>query len=735
MPPIPMADNLPEFKFPDRVYESKYTIYEHSEPAPLDPDTKSKTLSCFQPRISKYVSVSHDAAIEAQADLFGENSIGKVIGGMNAHDGDFTALCAAEALPERIAICSYFIEYAFVHDDVIIDAIPTIQEDIENSDMFKRALGAKNFEALKSLDLTGLKRKHARAKIWSILTQIDSEYAARSQKYWRQWFETAHGMRDANFANLEEYLATRALDCGANWVVGLMGWASGVELTPEEQEDAGPVTYLAYVVLAIVNDIWSWEKEKVVTRQSRGSNPLINCVHMVMQMQGTDEETAKKVTHGIIRKHEEQYCRLRDEYLQKPGLSSSLKKWFQVLEISMAGNALWSVNIIRYHKGVKNPYEGHFNVRSVFGGRDVLQSDRQLRGKENGDTNNNAGPSNAVFQTLTGLDDSIIWKPYEYITSMGSKGFRQHLIEALQMWYMVPHRSLLIISSVATMLHEASLMLDDIQDGSSLRRGKPAVHEIFGVGQTINTACFQINNVLRLLQQISPDAVAIYSEQMAQLYIGQGHDIVWTSHKTIPREEDYFRMVDGKTGGLFVLLYRLMRSEATQNHDLDLGHFMIQMGRCFQIRDDYQNLISRDYMSQRGFCQDLDEGKLSFPFIHAYQSLGSNDTVLTDLLHMRDRKGGLSREAKECILSHIDESGSLDLTQSLLDKLREGLEDMLAGFESCTGQKNWILRSMMLQLEIKRDVDLKKCKGESTWAKVRRVWGGYRDVAWGRELN
>jgi hypothetical protein len=42
--------------------------------------------------------------------------IGKVIGGMNAHTADFTALCAPEALPERIGLCSYFIEYAFVHD-------------------------------------------------------------------------------------------------------------------------------------------------------------------------------------------------------------------------------------------------------------------------------------------------------------------------------------------------------------------------------------------------------------------------------------------------------------------------------------------------------------------------------------------------------------------------------------------------------------------------------------------
>jgi hypothetical protein len=90
--------------------------YKRSNPAPMDAETESKCISCFQPRVSKYVAVSKDAWIECHIDLFGMDKIGKVAGGMNAHTADFTALCAPEALPERIGLCSYFIEYAFVHD-------------------------------------------------------------------------------------------------------------------------------------------------------------------------------------------------------------------------------------------------------------------------------------------------------------------------------------------------------------------------------------------------------------------------------------------------------------------------------------------------------------------------------------------------------------------------------------------------------------------------------------------
>jgi hypothetical protein len=145
-----------------------------------------------------------------------------------------------------------------------------------------------------------------------------------------------------------------------------MGWASGVVLTPEEMEATGPATYLAFVVLGITNDIWSWEKEKRATQKSRGHNPLINAVQMVMHIQNTDEETAKKVVYEIIRTHEEQYCRVRDEYLTHSQTSPAVKKWFQVLELSIAGNALWSIRAIRYHPSAKNPYHVIFRGSSVF---------------------------------------------------------------------------------------------------------------------------------------------------------------------------------------------------------------------------------------------------------------------------------------------------------------------------------------------------------------------------------
>ncbi|KAL3486676.1 putative polyprenyl synthetase [Aspergillus germanicus] len=677
----------------------------------MDAETESKYISCFQPRVSKYVSISKDACIECHIDLFGMDKIGQVTGGMNAHTADFTALCAPEALPERIALCSYFIEYAFVHDDVSVDAVKGVQTCLEGNEALSKALGPERYEDIKAIMEGGLKRKQSRAKIWSALREIDQDYLGRCQSTFKQWYETGQQMRDQTFATLENYLAVRALDCGPNWVVRMMGWASGVELTQEEELETGPVTYLAFVVLAVTNDIWSWEKEKRVTRQSGQSLPLINAVQMVMQTQQVDEEMAKHRVLNIIRQNEEQYCLMRDQYLKRPHTSHSVKRWFQILELSMAGNALWSIHAPRYHLDVRNPYISPSVVPSVFEELHIMQT-------KSDDMN--------AAKTQT-LDDSVLWKPYNYITSLPSKGVRQHLIDALQTWFNVPRSSLAAISGVASLLHEASLMLDDIQDASPLRRGQPAVHEMFGVGQTINSACFCINNALRLIQEISPCAVLIFSEQMAHLYTGQAHDISWAGDKTIPTEEEYFKMVDGKTGALFVLLFRLMQSEATQNRDLDMRNFMNKLGRCFQIRDDYQNLASQEYTSQRGFCQHLDEGKPLFPFIRACHSL-QDSTALMEWFKMRRNGSVALRKVKIYILSQIQGSGSFEYTKELLSHFLHNLENMVRDMESLTGQKNWILQNILVQMRVNEDRAVQK--KENTVDQVLRVWGKYQEIAW-----
>ena len=145
------------------------------------------------------------------------------------------------------------------------------------------------------------------------------------------------------------------------------------------------------------------------------------------------------------------------------------------------------------------------------------------------------------------------------------------------------------------------LRIDDIQDGSQLRRGFPAAQCIFGTAQSINAANYAYFLAQQeLIQLDNPgEAFRIYNEEMLNLHRGQGIELFWRETMTIPTEDEYLLMISNKTGGLFRLAARLMQSASSTTHDILPLTNMI--GLIFQIRDDYSNLCS-DQVSPYPFC-------------------------------------------------------------------------------------------------------------------------------------
>ena len=79
-----------------------------------------------------------------------------------------------------------------------------------------------------------------------------------------------------------------------------------------------------------------------------------------------------------------------------------------------------------------------------------------------------------------------ILEPFQYINQIPGKDFRGLLIDCFQEWLHIPEDKLLVVKDIIRSLHNASLLIDDIEDNSKLRRGVPVAHSIYGVGYTIN---------------------------------------------------------------------------------------------------------------------------------------------------------------------------------------------------------------------------------------------------------
>lgn len=174
--------------------------------------------------------------------------------------------------------------------------------------------------------------------------------------------------------------------------------------------------------------------------------------------------------------------------------------------------------------------------------------------------------SDSSFQgrsTWSPEKEKILSGPYDYLFAHPGKDIRAQLIAAFNEWLSVPAESLEIITKVVGMLHTSSLLIDDVEDSSVLRRGLPVAHSIFGTAQTINSANYVYFCALQELGKLNnPKAINIYTEELLNLHRGQGMDLFWRDTLTCPSEDDYLEMVGNKTGGLFRLAVKLMQAES-----------------------------------------------------------------------------------------------------------------------------------------------------------------------------
>jgi geranylgeranyl diphosphate synthase type 3 len=268
-------------------------------------------------------------------------------------------------------------------------------------------------------------------------------------------------------------------------------------------------------------------------------------------------------------------------------------------------------------------------------------------------------------KTWTDQKEKIIWGPFDYVTSQPGKDFRTQLIASFNSWLDVPADSLEVITKVVGMLHNASLLVDDVEDNSVLRRGLPVAHSIFGTAQTINSANYIYFAALQELQKLkNPKTVTIYMEELINLHRGQGMDLFWRDTLTCPTEEDYLEMVGNKTGGLFRLGIKLMQAESRSL--IDCVELVNLMGLIFQIRDDYMNLSSVEYSKNKGLCEDLTEGKFSFPIIHSIRS----DPTNLQLLNILKQKT-TDEEVKRYAVKYMEGTGTFDYTRQVLAVLIE----------------------------------------------------------------
>jgi geranylgeranyl pyrophosphate synthase len=215
-------------------------------------------------------------------------------------------------------------------------------------------------------------------------------------------------------------------------------------------------------------------------------------------------------------------------------------------------------------------------------------------------------------------------------------------------------------ATIPEVVHNGTLVIDDIEDSSEVRRGKPCTYKIFGVDIAVNAgnAMYYLPLVPLMEQKdkIAPKQLAniyeIYVQEMINLSIGQAMDIAW--HRGLAnadeiKEQDYLQMCAYKTGTLARMAAKIAAVLAGAEGELvkNLGTFAESIGVAFQMQDDILDLTGEEFGKKKGgLGQDITEGKRTLMVIRTLQTAPPEDrNRLIEILNMHPPEQALRDEA------------------------------------------------------------------------------------------
>lgn len=223
-----------------------------------------------------------------------------------------------------------------------------------------------------------------------------------------------------------------------------------------------------------------------------------------------------------------------------------------------------------------------------------------------------------------------------------------------------------------------SIIIDDIEDQSEMRRGKPCLHKIFGQDIAINAGNFLyylplfalIKNRKKFKPETLLKAYELYIKEAANLHFGQATDIYW--HKGKQKEIDekeYLQMCAFKTGCLsrFAAKLAVILSGGSEKLAEKAGKVAEAIGIAFQIQDDILNLTGEEFAKRKGgLGEDITEGKRSLLVIYALKKANKKDRKrLLEILNLHTKDQKLRNEAIEI----IKKTGAIEYAKNLAKKL------------------------------------------------------------------
>jgi octaprenyl-diphosphate synthase len=223
-------------------------------------------------------------------------------------------------------------------------------------------------------------------------------------------------------------------------------------------------------------------------------------------------------------------------------------------------------------------------------------------------------------------------------------------------------------------IHTATLLHDDVVDGSSMRRGRDTANEVFGNQASVLVGDFVYSRAFQMMASLSSQRVM---EIMADATntIAEGEVLqLMNAHDPETSERRYLEVIYRKTARLFEAGAEVAAVLSGMSPDVQraLASYGKHLGTAYQLVDDVLDYRSNPAERGKNLGDDLAEGKPTLPLIHALRKSTGADH---ELIRSAIEHGGLQQ--LEPIVAAIESTGGLEYTANLarseIDKALDAL--------------------------------------------------------------
>jgi geranylgeranyl pyrophosphate synthase len=245
-------------------------------------------------------------------------------------------------------------------------------------------------------------------------------------------------------------------------------------------------------------------------------------------------------------------------------------------------------------------------------------------------------------------------------------------------------KAFLDFAIIPEVVHNGTLVIDDIEDASELRRGKSCTYKVYGLDVAVNAgnmmyylpllSLMDKNNSKMVSAEMLRDIYEIYVQEMINLSVGQAMDIAWhngLANADSITESDYLQMCAYKTGTLARMAAKLaaVLGGANKTQVEKLGRFAENIGIAFQMQDDVLDLTGKEFAEKKGGRgQDITEGKRTLMVIDALRKAEPEDRkVLIRILNEHTSDQAL----RDAAIAIMQKYGSIDHVRRTAQRIVE----------------------------------------------------------------